>query len=233
MTQGVDREASPADAFPPGQDTLHVVVIDDHLLLAEALALALAGQGITCEMPPLDHPAALVPDIVARRPDLVLLDLDLGGFGDGGRLVRPLTESSVRVLIVSAAAAAEPLAQAVEDGAVGVVAKDGPFCGLVRTVVAAAHGQEVMTPVERLRLLDAAQQERHDRDARVAPLLALSPREEAVLRALAEGRSVAGIARASVVAEATVRSQVRSILTKLGVTSQLEAVAMAHRAGWC
>jgi DNA-binding NarL/FixJ family response regulator len=47
-----------------------------------------------------------------------------------------------------------------------------------------------------------------------------------------EGRSVDRIAETSFVSSDTVRTQVRAILTKLGVNSQLEAVAMARRAGW-
>ena len=53
-----------------------------------------------------------------------------------------------------------------------------------------------------------------------------------MLRALAAGTGVAAIARSWHVAEATVRSQVRGVLTKLGVGSQLEAVALAHESGW-
>ena len=53
-----------------------------------------------------------------------------------------------------------------------------------------------------------------------------------MLRSLGDGHSVAAIARRCYVAEATVRSQVRGVLTKLGVGSQLEAVALARRAGW-
>ena len=53
-----------------------------------------------------------------------------------------------------------------------------------------------------------------------------------MLRALAAGHTVGAIAEAWFVSEATVRSQVRAILTKLGVSSQLEAVAMAHAAVW-
>jgi DNA-binding NarL/FixJ family response regulator len=53
-----------------------------------------------------------------------------------------------------------------------------------------------------------------------------------VLRELATGRGVGAIASSWCVSEATVRSQVRAVLTKLDVGSQLEAVAMAHGSGW-
>jgi DNA-binding NarL/FixJ family response regulator len=60
----------------------------------------------------------------------------------------------------------------------------------------------------------------------------LTPRERQVLGALIEGHNVRDIARSSVVSEATVRTQVKSILGKLEVSSQLAAVGLAHHVGW-
>jgi DNA-binding NarL/FixJ family response regulator len=64
------------------------------------------------------------------------------------------------------------------------------------------------------------------------PFDRLTTREQQVLRALADGRSVTQIATEWFVSESTVRSQVRGVLTKLGAGSQLEAVAQALKAGW-
>ena len=64
------------------------------------------------------------------------------------------------------------------------------------------------------------------------PFQRLSPRERTVLAALVEGESVTDIAARAVVSVATVRTQVRAILEKVGVCSQLEAVALAHKHGW-
>ena len=60
----------------------------------------------------------------------------------------------------------------------------------------------------------------------------LTPRERQVLGALIEGRTVRAISEQSVVSEATVRTQVKSILAKLEVSSQLAAVGMANQIGW-
>ncbi len=60
----------------------------------------------------------------------------------------------------------------------------------------------------------------------------LTPREAEVLRHLAAGLPAAAIASSSHVSEATVRTQIRAVLSKLGVQSQLQAVAVARRAGW-
>ena len=85
---------------------------------------------------------------------------------------------------------------------------------------------------ERRSLLQATKAARAREAVLAEPFERLSSRETQVLQALADGRSVAEIARDWVVSEATVRTQVRAVLTKLGVTSQLAAVAAARRAGW-
>ena len=217
-------------ATPP--TGVHVAIVDDHRLLADVLALALEERGVRTTLPDLGPLDELAERLVEIRPDLVLLDLDLGPAGDGADLVRPLVEAGLRVLMVTAALDVEQVAHAIADGAIGMVPKNGPFQDLVRSVVEAAHGQEVMAPRERLRLLDHARRVREQRADALAPFGRLTARETEVLRELARGHAVAEIARRAVVSEATVRSQVQSILTKLGVRSQLEAVVAAQRSGW-
>lgn len=211
---------------------LHVAIVDDHRLLADVLALALQDRGIRVTLPDLGRPDELAGVVLEARPDLVLLDLDLGDAGDGSTLVRPLVEGGLRVLMVTAALDVEQVANALVHGAMGMVRKNGPFQDLVRSVVEAAEGREVMAPRDRLRLLDDARHRREGRADALAPFTRLTVREAEVLRELMQSRTVAEIARGSVVSEATVRSQVQAILTKLGVRSQLEAVVAAQRSGW-
>jgi DNA-binding NarL/FixJ family response regulator len=211
---------------------LHVAIVDDHRLLADVLALALQDRGIRVTLPDLGPPDELTRAVLEARPDLVLLDLDLGDAGNGSTLVRPLVEGGLRVLMVTAALDLEQVADALAHGAIGMVPKNGPFQDLVRSVVDAAQGREVMAPRDRLRLLDDARRRRDGRTGALAPFARLTQREAEVLRELMRGRTVAEIARASVVSEATVRSQVQAVLMKLGVRSQLEAVVAAQRSGW-
>jgi two-component system, NarL family, nitrate/nitrite response regulator NarL len=111
-------------------------------------------------------------------------------------------------------------------GAAGWMSKCAPFDELLEWVRAVAAGTPVPLPTRPLR--DAPLRP-------VAPVTSfdwLTARESAVLALLVDGQSVARIATAGYVSEATVRTQVRAILQKLGVNSQLEAVALATRAGW-
>jgi DNA-binding NarL/FixJ family response regulator len=217
----------------PSTRALRIALIDDHQLLTESLALALQLEGVVTILPDLSDRDALTSEVVAARPDLVLLDLDLGGaIGDGSMLVAPLVAAGCRVLVVSASNDQEQVGRAMEIGAAGVLRKDVPFTRLLDAALAAARGEDVMAQGARQRLLDEARAIRTRRAEDLKPFQRLSAREAEVLRALALGQAVGAIAVAAYVSEATVRSQVRAVLTKLGVCSQLEAVALAHRHGW-
>jgi DNA-binding NarL/FixJ family response regulator len=210
-----------------------LLIVDDHELLAQSLAMALRAQGFVVEIAELFDVDQLIDDVRADPPDLVLLDLDLGGsIGDGAALVRPFHECDARVLVVSGSKDGYHLAIAVEEGAMGVLSKSAPFETLVADILAAARGEELMRPEERHQLLSELRRARAELRHLLEPFERLSRREAEVLREVGRGKSVSQIAAEWVVSEATVRSQVRGILTKLSVSSQLEAVASALRAGW-
>jgi two-component system nitrate/nitrite response regulator NarL len=214
-------------------EQLRAVVVDDHRLLAQSIAVALTLEGVACSVAEVSSPEQIVADLSADPPDVVLLDLDLGPeVGDGGRLVRPLVGNGCRVLVLSATTDPARMASALEDGAAGVLPKTEPIEVLLAASSAAARGEGVMRESERRAVLRDATERRARRAATLAPFDRLTEREAQVLRALGSGTAVSAIAERWHVSEATVRSQVRGVLTKLGVGSQLEAVALAHETGW-
>ena len=93
-------------------------------------------------------------------------------------------------------------------------------------------GFPVMDRVAREELIAEWHQNRVENHEARRRLEDLTPREREVLRQLMQGHQVREIARLNVVSEATVRTQVKSILAKLEVSSQLAAVGLAHEAGW-
>jgi DNA-binding NarL/FixJ family response regulator len=210
-----------------------IVVVDDHVLLAQSLCFALQAQGFIAEQLPLTSTDALVEAVHRLRPTVVLLDLQLGDpVGEGQDLVAPFTAAGARVLVVSGVTERPEIARAIEAGAVGHVSKSSPFDVLLDTAVRVARGEDVLTPRDRQALLDELRRHRAEQRQALAPFDALTPRERQVLRALCDGRSVAHIAEEWVVSVPTVRTQVRAIHLKLGIGSQLEAVALAVRTGW-
>jgi DNA-binding NarL/FixJ family response regulator len=222
--------------MPPPEDDGHpwpVFVVEDHELLSETLALALRQRGLEVETLNGPAPQAVVEAVRKRAPALVLLDLDLGPvLGDGVDLVRPLVAAGARVVIMSGDGDQARLGSCVEAGATGVVSKVSKFDDLIAAVERTAQGQQLLTEEERQTLLSELRSRRRSDDQRLAPFARLTRREQAVLAGLMAGEPAELIAGNAYVSVATVRSQIRGILLKLGVSSQLAAVALARDAGW-
>ncbi|HTJ77028.1 MAG TPA: response regulator transcription factor [Acidimicrobiales bacterium] len=222
--------------MPPPEDAGRpwpVLIVEDHELLSGTLALALRQRGL--EVGTLNGPAAeaVIEAARQRAPALVLLDLDLGPvLGDGVDLVRPLVEAGARVVIMSGDGDRARLGSCVEAGASGVVSKASTFDDLIAAVERTARGEQLLTEEERQSLLAELRSRRRSDDERLGPFAPLTPREQAVLAGLMAGEPAEVIAQSAYVSVATVRSQIRGILRKLGVTSQLAAVALARDAGW-
>ena len=101
------------------------------------------------------------------------------------------------------------------------------------TAIEAVDAQALAgAPAARAELSREVARRRAQAQARLAPFEALTPREREVLAALAVGRSADEIAEEQVVSVATVRSHIRGVLDKLGVNSQVAAVALAWQRGW-
>jgi DNA-binding NarL/FixJ family response regulator len=164
-----------------------------------------------------------------------MLDLELGHGVDGApideiELITGFRARSWSTVVVSAATDERRIATAIAAGAIGYVSKSAPLADLLDVVGAAAAGQSVLTRAARARWLEVDRRgrlaQRRDRDR----MRRLTSREREVLDCLARGERAAAVAEHFVVSLTTVRSQIRSILTKLDVNSQLEAVALLRRA---
>ena len=213
-----------------------VLIIDDHVLLAESLELALSLEGYDVrrlELPAEGGSMATVRSLALRaHPRTVLLDLDLGRFGDGANLIAPLAKAGINVVILTASDELGRWGGCMRLGARRVLPKSGALQHALATVRRLHQGLPVISREELESLLEAWARDRRTIDDLRRRLDLLTPREREVLGALIEGRTVRAISQGSVVSEATVRTQVKSILNKLEVSSQLAAVGMANQVGW-
>lgn len=213
-----------------------VLIIDDHMLFAESLELALSLEGYDVrrlELPEEGGSMATLRSLALRaNPRTVLLDLDLGRFGDGSNLVAPLAKAGINVVVLTASEELGRWGGCMRLGARRVLPKSGALQQALATVRRLHQGLPVIKPDELETLLDAWARERSADDDLRRRLDLLTPRERQVLGALIKGHTVRAISQDSVVSEATVRTQVKSILGKLEVSSQLAAVGMAHHVGW-
>ena len=211
---------------------LRVAVVEDHALVAQSLQLAFRAEGADVFPIVLADQGSMVADCQLRQPNVLLLDLDLGEFGDGSRLIEPFSATGARVVLLTGSDDVARLGACIEAGAVGIIAKTEDLDVVVEQVGCAARGERVMSAQRRFDLLIESRQLRFDRESRLAPFAALTEREAQVLAEMMHGFQADKIGQRLFVSEATVRTHVRAVLQKLGVRSQLAAVARARDAGW-
>ncbi len=215
---------------------VRILLVEDHALFAESLDLALTMEGYDVRRFPIPAKpgptAPLISAVVRIRPRVVLLDLDLGGFGDGAELINPLARTGANVVVVTASTDQARWGECVRQGARKVISKTQPLNEIMSVVRKIYQGLPVMDHEEREDLLRIWHTQRSQQQLVRRRLAILTTREREVLGQLMEGRQVREIARARFVSEATVRTQVKSILAKLEVSSQLAAVGLARSVDW-
>jgi len=167
-----------------------------------------------------DDAVALVTDL---RPDVVLMDLQFGTAetgADATRRIRALPAPPA-VLVLTNYDTDGDILGAVEAGASGYLLKDAPPDELIAAIRAAAAGETALAPAIAGRLLARMR----------SPRPGLSTRELEVLRLVAGGATNNDIATRLHISEATVKSHLVHIYTKLGVSSRTAAVATARDSG--
>lgn len=218
---------------PRAQAAGTIVIVDDHGLLAQSLSFALQAQGFAVERCDELTADGILTTIADADAEVVLLDLDVGGaLGSTLPLIPGIAAQGVQVVMLTGVADRVRHAACIEAGAVGIITKTEPFDELVAAVRHVAAGGSLLTAAERDAYLADLRRRRAADEALLRDFATLTPREAQVLDALMDGRSAEQIAAEAVVSITTVRSQIHSLLRKLGVNSQLSAVALARKAGW-
>lgn len=172
-----------------------------------------------------DGRAALAA-IVALRPDVAVLDLPLPEL-DGDRVLRAVKRDGLptRILFLCAGPTPDRAYRAIEDGAAGMLTKDASADQLCEAIGAAARGETILSR-------DVVDGVAHEIRLRAgAGRVRLTERERAILRLIADGRTLPAIARELHLARATVKTHVAHIYDKLDVGERAAAVAEAMRRG--
>lgn len=202
---------------------IRVVIADDHPVVRTGLRAMLASDPdlmIVGEAATPDEAVALATELT---PDIVLMDLQFGTDqtgADATRRIRALA-SPPAVLVLTNYDTDNDILSAVEAGANGYLLKDAPPEELTAAIRAAAAGETALAPAIAGRLLTRLR----------SPQPNLSTREIEVLQRVAEGESNSEIAASLYISDATVKSHLVHIYTKLGVSSRTAAVAAAREAG--
>lgn len=213
-----------ATAYPDEGDAVRILLVDDHPVVRAGLAALLGvqpGLQVVGEAGGGHEAMRLAAELV---PDVILCDLRLGEGPDGvgvTRAVRAGTADAPAVLILTTYDHDADLVRAVEAGAAGYLLKDAAPAAIVSAIEAAARGETLFGPELTERVVATMRVRRAE----------LSAREVEVLRLVADGLSNREVARRLVVSEATVKTHLNHVFTKLGAESRTAAVAAARAAG--
>jgi DNA-binding NarL/FixJ family response regulator len=209
--------------------TIRVLIADDHAAIRAGLSMILDGAPDVEVVAEADDGASAVRKAAALHPDVVLMDVRMPGT-DGIEATRQVIEAgSAQVIVLTTFDMDEYVYGAMRAGAAGFLLKSVDATRLVESVRLVAAGDGVIEPSVTRRLMATFASS----PAPVVPpaLSDLTQREQEVLVCLGEGLSNQQIARRLGVGEATVKTHVSRVLTKLDLRSRVQAAVLAKDAG--
>jgi DNA-binding NarL/FixJ family response regulator len=211
---------------------IRILIADDEVLMRGGLRMILDAQPdfeVVGEASDGREALAMAGELA---PDLVLMDIRMPRLDGLETTRRLLTEAGPKVLVLTTFDLDEYVYEAIRAGASGFLLKSSPPEQLVGGVRAVMAGDALLSPQITRRLLDRFIQRPLPSAHRPPELADLSERELEVLRLIADGHSNAEIAAALFLSEATVKTHVNHILTKLRLRDRVQAVALAYRTGF-
>ena len=204
---------------------LKIVLVDDHSLCRNGLTDLLQQRGHMKVAASTGDPAKVAGLLTEHQPDLVVLDLRMPST-DGLTLLRGLRNAGIETpaLILTMSDAQDDLAAALRLGVKGYLLKDMEPEDVIAAIGRAARGELVVAPALTLKL---AQMLQSGRTERLDLLASLTGRQREILEHLSRGESNKTIARALDISHDTVKLHVRHILSKLSLSSRVEAAVFA------
>jgi DNA-binding NarL/FixJ family response regulator len=216
--------------------SIRVLLVDDQSLLRLGFRMVLEAQPDIEVVGEAGDGAQAVAMTRSLHPDVVLMDVRMPVM-DGIQATRQIVASgsAARILVLTTFNLDEYVFAALRAGASGFLLKDVPPADLLSGIRAVAAGDAVVAPSVTRRLLDAFAPHLPDPTTGRSPtdqrLSQLTERERQVLVEVARGLSNAEIARLLTVSEATVKTHVGRLLTKLGLRDRVQVVVFAYEAG--
>jgi two-component system nitrate/nitrite response regulator NarL len=226
------RNLQPETDADPIPRRVQVLIVQDHPLLASALARVLEGQPDLVVSGVSASGAGALKAAAANRPDVVLMDFRLPDVSgpEAARMIQN-AHASAAIVFHSADESETALLDAVDAGAIAYLTKDATADQIIEAVRRASRG-EVLIPVELFARAIARQRGvvtlKRERDQLLAEF---TPRELDILHLLAEGLDTTAMAQRLGIAPHTVEWHVRHVIEKLQVHSKLQAVIAAARKG--
>jgi len=199
---------------------IRVLLAEDQGMMRGALALLLNLEDDIEVVAQTGTGDRIVPEALTVRPDIALLDIELPGRSglDAAAELRD-TLPGCKVLILTTFGRPGYLRRAMEAGACGFLVKDGPVEDLATAIRRVLAGERVIDPALAAAALSSGPNP-------------LTPREQDVLNAAADGATVADIAAKVHLSESTVRNYLSAAIGKTSARNRMEALRTARHNGW-
>jgi NarL family two-component system response regulator LiaR len=211
-----------------GPSTIRVLVADDHAIVRKGICALLATEPDIEVVGEAKDGCEAMTSVQNAQPDVILMDLVMPGV-DGLEATRLITskQPEVRILVLTSFAGDDKVFPAIKAGALGYLLKDSSPEELVQAIRQVYRGESSLHPSIARKLL----RELADPTERGPEVDSLTERELEVLRLVALGQSNREISAQLGISEATVRTHVSRILTKLNLCSRTQAALYALREG--
>lgn len=217
------------ESVPSPQSVTCVLIVDQHLAFRDALATRLQTEPDVAVLAKAHSAEFAASVLVGRSADVILLDADLpdqSAIAFCSEIIQG--PDPPRIIMLSVTSEPERIVAAVRAGAAAWIRKDESIDYLLSVIRGVVRGESWLPPRELgvvLHLLIENQEHRRDSDDLLA---ALTPRERDVLYLLVEGAGRNEVAKRLQLSANTVRTHLQSIMSKFGVHSTLEVVALAR-----
>jgi DNA-binding NarL/FixJ family response regulator len=212
---------------------IKVLIVDDEELVREGLRLILEAEQDLEVVGEAADAAQAVSEGIRLIPDVVLMDIRMPG-GDGIEATRRLLRDSrvpAKVLMLTTFDSDRNVYEALKAGASGFLLKDAPRAELVGAIRTVEAGETLLAPSITRRLIETFCRRPPPGGELSEQSRTLTEREIEVLRLIARGLSNAEIAETLFLSQATVKSHVRQILSKLDLRDRVQAVVFAYESG--
>lgn len=222
---GFSESPGSGDGAPSPESSIRVLIVEDHTVVAEGLAALINHQSDMKVVGTAGTVAGCIPSAAELSPDVVLLDFRLpdGTGAEAATAIRSIRPEAKMIFLTREDTDAARF-MAVQSGASAFIHKSKAASEVVTAIRDVARGRMLITPRTIATLLAK-------RRAIEGQLESLTVREKEVLTLLAEGLSSRSVAARLGISYTTVRTHIRSLGSKLGVHSKLEAIVKARELG--
>jgi len=217
-----------------GEGTVRVAVVDDDAMARTGISMIISSAPEIEVVAQAQDGSQAVQLVQRHGPDVVLMDIQMPRM-DGLRATAALAAlpDPPKVVIITSFNLDEHVFDALGAGATGFLLKESSPQEIIDAVRVVARGEAMLAPQATTHLIGHFVHQRHDpqRRAARAQLDSLTDRECEVLTAVAEGQSNNDIANSLFLSEATVKTHLSRMFTKLGVGNRVQLAIFAHRCG--